>query len=200
MFRIQSFFLGSLATGVVRRLPGAHAHTRRVITGVLITLLLGFAGASAVPPQQRERASDWATDSLDLVSASTEQIRDVLAKDPGLMVELKRLMAKQAIDKVDAYDLLLHGIRGDLKHLENGDTLLVPSVGPQVSVDGMVRRPAVYELRGETNLEEVLALAGGVLPAAALRHTEVQRLEAHEKRMMLSVNLDETSDPQAVRR
>jgi hypothetical protein len=34
-----------------------------------------------------------------LASASPEQIRDVLAKDPGLMVELKRLRAKQAIDK-----------------------------------------------------------------------------------------------------
>ena len=101
---------------------------------------------------------------------------------------------------MDAYDLLLHGIRGDLKNLENGDTLLVPPVGPQVSVDGMVRRPAIYEMRGETNLEEALDLAGGVLPAAALRHIEVQRLEAHETRTMLSVNVDETSDPQAVRR
>ena len=109
-------------------------------------------------------------------------------------------MASQLVEEVDAYDLLLHGLRGNLKNLENGDTLLVPPVGPQVSVDGMVRRPAVYELRGETNLAEALDLAGGVLPAAALRHIEVQRLEAHEKRTMLSVNLDETSDPQAVRR
>ena len=96
---------------------------------------------------------------------------------------------------MDVYDLLLHGIRGDLKNLENGDTLLVPPVGPQVAVDGMVRRPAVYELRGETNLAEALDLAGGVLPAAALRHIEVQRLEAHEKRTMLSVNLDVTRIP-----
>ncbi len=107
---------------------------------------------------------------------------------------------RQLVEEVDVYDLLLHGIRGDLKNLENGDTLLVPPVGPQVTVDGMVRRPALYELRGETNLAEALDLAGGVLPAAALRHIEVQRLEAHEKRTMLSVNLDVTSDPQAVRR
>jgi protein involved in polysaccharide export with SLBB domain len=63
----------------------------------------------------------------------------------------------------------------------------------------MVRRPAVYELRNETNLAEVLDLAGGILPAAALRHIEVQRLEVHEKRTMMSINLDETSDPRAVR-
>jgi protein involved in polysaccharide export with SLBB domain len=118
----------------------------------------------------------------------------------GSLRHLRHFRGRQLVEEVDAYDLLLHGIRGDLKNLENGDTLLVPPVGPQVSVDGMVRRPAVYELRGETNLSEALDLAGGVLPAAALRHIEVERLEAHEKRTMLSVNLDETSDPQAIRR
>jgi polysaccharide export outer membrane protein len=118
----------------------------------------------------------------------------------GSLRHLRHSRGNQLIEEVDAYDLLLHGLRGDLKNLENGDTLLVPPVGPQVSMDGMVRRPAVYELRGETNLSDALDLAGGVLPAAALRHIEVQRLEAHQTRTMLSVNLDETSDPQAVRR
>ena len=118
----------------------------------------------------------------------------------GSLRHLRHFRGRQLVEEVDAYDLLLHGLRDDLKNLENGDTLLVPPVGPQVSVDGMVRRPAVYELRGETNLGEALDLAGGVLPAAALRHIEVQRLEAHEQRTMLSVNLDETADPQAVRR
>jgi len=118
----------------------------------------------------------------------------------GSLRLLRHSRGRQLVEGVDVYDLLLHGIRGDLKNLENGDTLLVPPVGPQVTVDGMVRRPAVYELRGETNLAEALDLAGGVLPAAALRHIEVQRLEAHEKRTMLSLNLDEASEPQAVRR
>src|SRR5438132_6542332 len=99
---------------------------------------------------------------------------------------------------VDAYDLLLHGIRGDLQRLENGDSLLVPSLGPVVTVEGMVRRPALYEVRGEKTLEDALDLAGGILPAAALRHIEVQRLVAHEKRTMLSVEIGETSDPDAV--
>jgi protein involved in polysaccharide export with SLBB domain len=118
----------------------------------------------------------------------------------GSLRHLRHSRGRQLVEEVDAYDLLLHGIRGDLRNLENGDTLLVPPVGPQVSVDGMVRRPAVYELRGETNLGEALDLAGGVLPAAALRHIEVQRLEAHEKRTMLSLNINEAGDSQAVRR
>ncbi len=118
----------------------------------------------------------------------------------GSLRLLRHMRGSQLVEQVDVYDLLLRGIRGNLKGFENGDTLLVPSVGPQVSVDGMVRRPAIYELRDETNLAHVVDLAGGVLPAAALRHIEVQRLEAHEKRSMLSLNIDDAGDPESVGR
>jgi len=117
----------------------------------------------------------------------------------GSLRRIQHYRGKQLIEEVDAYDLLLHGIRGDLRRLENGDSLLVPPLGPVVTVDGMVRRAALYELRDEKNLEEALDLAGGILPAAALRHIEVQRLVAHEKRTMLSLEVGETSDPAALR-
>jgi polysaccharide biosynthesis/export protein len=117
----------------------------------------------------------------------------------GSLRQLQHYRGKQLIQEVDAYDLLLHGIRGDLERLENGDSLLVPPLGPTVKVDGMVRRPALYELHSEKTLEDALDLAGGILPAAALRHIEVQRLMAHEKRTMLSVEIGEASDPEAIR-
>jgi protein involved in polysaccharide export with SLBB domain len=117
----------------------------------------------------------------------------------GSLRRLAHYRGKQLLEEVDAYDLLLHGIRGDLQRLENGDSLLVPPLGPVITVDGMVRRPALYELRGEKNLEDALDLAGGILPAAALRHIEVERLLAHEKRTMLSVEIGETSDAEALR-
>jgi protein involved in polysaccharide export with SLBB domain len=110
----------------------------------------------------------------------------------GSLRALRHLRGSQLIEQVDAYDLLLHGVRSDLKRLENGDTLQVPPMGPQVTVDGMVRRPAVYELASETSLAEVLELAGGILPTAALRHIEVQRVEVHEKRTMLTLDLTTT--------
>jgi protein involved in polysaccharide export with SLBB domain len=107
----------------------------------------------------------------------------------GSLRSLKHMRGKQEIEEIYTYDLLLHGVSPDAKKLENGDTLMVPSVGPQVTVTGMVRRPAIYELNGEETVEDALELAGGILPAAALRHVEVQRLEAHEKRTMLSLDL-----------
>jgi protein involved in polysaccharide export with SLBB domain len=117
----------------------------------------------------------------------------------GSLRRLEHYRGKQLAEEVDAYDLLLHGIRGDLKRLENGDSLRVPPLESSVTIDGMVRRPALYELRNEKNLNEVLELAGGILPAAALRHIEVQRLTAHEKRSMLSLEIGEGSNKEALR-
>src|SRR5229473_880624 len=117
----------------------------------------------------------------------------------GSLRRLEHYREKQLLEEVDAYDLLLHGIRGDLRRLENGDSLRVPPLETSVTIDGIGRRPALYELRDEKNLNEVLELAGGILPAAALRHIEVQRLTAHEKRSMLSLEIGEGSDKEALR-
>jgi protein involved in polysaccharide export with SLBB domain len=118
----------------------------------------------------------------------------------GSLRALKHFRGKQLVEEVDAYDLLLHGVRSGMGRLENGDTLLVPSIGPQVTVDGMVRRPAIYELHGESSLAEVLDLAGGILPTATLRHIEVQRVEAHDKRTMLALDLSPTEDADSAKR
>jgi protein involved in polysaccharide export with SLBB domain len=118
----------------------------------------------------------------------------------GSLRALKHYRGKQLVEEVDAYDLLLHGVRSDLQRLENGDTLLVPSLGPQVTLDGMVRRPAIYELRGESSLADVLELAGGILPTATLRHIEVQRVEAHEKRTMLALDLSPAGDADSAKK
>ena len=62
----------------------------------------------------------------------------------------------------------------------------------------MVRRPAIYELHGESSLADVLELAGGILPTATLRHIEVQRVEAHEKRTMLTLDLSAGGEADSV--
>jgi polysaccharide biosynthesis/export protein len=112
----------------------------------------------------------------------------------GSMRILKHYRGTQLIETVDVYDLLLHGVKTDLQRLENGDTVQVPPIGPQITVEGMVRRPAIYELRDEKSLASVLELAGGLLPTAALRHIEVQRIVAHDKQTMLSVDIPEAGD------
>jgi polysaccharide biosynthesis/export protein len=114
----------------------------------------------------------------------------------GSLRSIKHYRGKQLIEVVDAYDLLLRGVGSDQKRLENGDSLLIPPVGPQITVEGMVRRPAIYEIRENTTLEDALDLAGGVLPAAALKQVQVERLVAHENRTMFSLDLSTEGNPE----
>jgi len=107
----------------------------------------------------------------------------------GSLRVVKHYRGEQLISEMDLYDLLLHGVRKAIEHLEPGDTILVPPVGPLIAVTGMVRRPAVYELKGETQLSDVIAMAGGVSVAAALGEIKVERIEAHEKRVVLDAKL-----------
>jgi protein involved in polysaccharide export with SLBB domain len=133
----------------------------------------------------------------DISSLSTPLNALFAASGPtpqGSMRVIKHYRGDQLVQTVDLYSLLLHGVRTDMQRLQNGDTIMVPPVGPQVTVEGMVRRPAIYELKDEKTLADAIELAGGMLPTAALRHIEVQRLVAHEKRTMLTLDISDTSD------
>ena len=135
--------------------------------------------------------------AYDISSLSTPLNALFVAGGPtqrGSMRILKHYRGTQLVQTVDVYDLLLHGVKADLARLENGDTVQVPPIGPQVTVEGMVRRPAIYELLEEKNLASVLDLAGGLLPTATLRHIEVQRIVAHDKQTMLSVDIPEVGN------
>jgi protein involved in polysaccharide export with SLBB domain len=116
----------------------------------------------------------------------------------GSLRTLRHYRGRQLVQEVDTYDLLLRGIRGDLQRLQAGDTIEIPPLNGEVTVEGMVRRPAIYELHGENNLAEVLELAGGVLPSGTLRHVDVERLESHETRTMLRLDIPETDSDASV--
>jgi protein involved in polysaccharide export with SLBB domain len=139
--------------------------------------------------------------AYDISSLSTPLNALFAAEGPterGSLRAVKHFRGRQLVQEVDVYDLLLRGVRSDFKRLETGDTLLVSPIGPEVTVEGAVRRPASYELRGEKTLAEVLELAGGILPTATLRKIEVQRVEAHQKRTMLSLSIDENASREKI--
>ncbi len=77
---------------------------------------------------------------------------------------------------VDLYDLLIYGRTIDVR-VRDGDLIYVPPVGRTAGVVGAVKRPAIYELRGEVSLSELISLAGGVLPSA---HSVVKILRYEE--------------------
>ena len=139
--------------------------------------------------------------AYDVSSLSTPLNALYIAGGPtsgGSLRILRHYRGKQLIQEVDVYDLLLHGIRGDVQRLQAGDTIQVPPLKGEVTIEGMVRRPAIYELNGEKGLAEVLELAGGVLPSGTLRHVDVERVESHESRTMLRLDIPETDSDAGV--
>ncbi len=107
----------------------------------------------------------------------------------GSLRILRQYRGTQLVREIDLYDFLLKGVRSDADRLLPGDTLLVPGAGPEVTVEGMVHRPAIYELNGEKTLDQVIDLAGGVLGTASLKQINVARIVAQQRRTMVSLQL-----------
>jgi protein involved in polysaccharide export with SLBB domain len=116
----------------------------------------------------------------------------------GSLRILKHFRGKDLVETVDLYDLLLNGVHAGMQRIQSGDTILISTIGPQIKIEGMVRRPAIYELNGEKSLAQVLQLAGGVLPSGTLRHVDVERIEAHESRTMLRLDIPENNNSESV--
>ncbi|MGA1983122.1 MAG: SLBB domain-containing protein [Acidobacteriaceae bacterium] len=112
----------------------------------------------------------------------------------GSLRILRQYRGTQLVRTSDLYDFLLRGVRSDVDRLLPGDTIMVPPVGPQVTVEGMVNRPAIYELNGETRLNDVLDMAGGVLVWANLKQINVARIDPHERRTMISLDLPDNAE------
>jgi protein involved in polysaccharide export with SLBB domain len=131
--------------------------------------------------------------AYDIPSLSTALSALYAAGGPsaaGSLRVVRHYRGKQLIAEIDLYDFLLHGVHNSDDRLEAGDTLVVPPAGPQVAVSGAVRRPAIYELKGEQTLDQVLDVAGGMTVAAALGHITVERIDANQHRETLTVNSD----------
>jgi len=134
--------------------------------------------------------------AYDVSSLSTPLSAFIAAGGPtarGSLRILQHYRGKQLVGQVDLYDFLLHGIRSPDERLLPGDTVMVPPVGPQVSVGGMVHHPAIYELNGEQNLKQVIDLAGGALAVASLKQINIERIEPHDRHTMLSLDLPDNA-------
>lgn len=105
----------------------------------------------------------------------------------GSLRTLQHYRGKQLVGTVDLYDFLLRGVRETEDRLQAGDTFVVPTAGPQVSLWGAVKRPAIYELKDETNLGSLLEAAGGITVAASFEHISVERIDANLHRETISI-------------
>ncbi|WP_062345325.1 SLBB domain-containing protein [Novosphingobium sp. CCH12-A3] len=79
----------------------------------------------------------------------------------GSLRSVKLYRNGQEVQDFDLYDILRKGDRSRDPILRNEDVLFVPPVGKQVAVIGSANEEAIYELRGQETLEDLLAYAGG---------------------------------------
>jgi protein involved in polysaccharide export with SLBB domain len=105
-------------------------------------------------------------------------------------IQLKR--NGQLIRTLDLYDLLLKGDTSDDARLLPGDVVFIPPVGPTVSINGEILRPAIYELKPNTTTGDAVALAGGFTPRADARQVRLEQLNSRGERVV--TNLDLSSD------
>lgn len=102
-------------------------------------------------------------------------------------VQLKRNGA--VIRRLDLYNLLLKGDTTDDAKLLPGDVIFIPPAAATVAVDGEVRRPAIYELRGDTTVAEIIRLAGGLTPEADPSRVALVRVNDQLQRIVVNVPL-----------
>jgi protein involved in polysaccharide export with SLBB domain len=96
----------------------------------------------------------------------------------------------QTVTHFDLYDLLLLGDMSKDAPLLPGDVIFIPPVGPQVAVSGSVRVPAIYELRGQTSVEQALQFAGGLSSTASLLHASLERVDQNNSRKVVDLKLE----------
>ncbi len=115
----------------------------------------------------------------------------------GSLRIVRHYRGQQLVREIDLYDFLLNGVRMADERLQAGDTLLIPPSGPQVAIFGMVKRPAIYELKGKATLKDVLDNAGGATVAAALDHITIERIDPNKQRETVSLESPPASTPQS---
>lgn len=106
-------------------------------------------------------------------------------------IQLKR--NGKVISTVDLYDLLLKGDTSNDQRLQSGDVIFIPSVKKMASVAGEVVRPATYELKGEKTVNELIDLAGGLLPNAYKSDARIERVSKSSQQTVVDLNLNTNS-------
>lgn len=177
----------AIESRVAERMIGVQANVSLGDTRTIRVLVTGEA----------KRQGSYAVNGLATMLAALEAAGGVTPIGSLRDIQLKR--QGQVVRRLDLYDLLIGGDTSDDAALLPGDVIFIPPVGTTVSIDGEVKRPAIYELRGEANVSELVRIAGGFTPEADAGKVSVSRMEAGSRRV-LDVNLDEpASSAQSLR-
>jgi protein involved in polysaccharide export with SLBB domain len=103
-------------------------------------------------------------------------------------IQLKR--GNSVVTEFDLYELLLAGDKSKDTPLLPGDVIYFPPMGPLAAVAGSVNNPAIFELKGPTNVGKLLDLAGGLTTTAQTRQATLERIDDRKTRSVDQFDLD----------
>ncbi len=109
----------------------------------------------------------------------------------GSLRNVKVIRHNKVVAVVDLYEYLLAGKRENDVRLNNFDTILIPPVGKRVTLTGRIHRPAIYELKEEETLLDLMAIAGGLEADAYSERIQITRIIQDEMKEIIDVNLKE---------
>ena len=102
-------------------------------------------------------------------------------------IEIKR--NHHTVGTLDLYDFLLRGDKTRDFRLESGDTIFIPPIGSIAAIAGEVKRPAIYELKGPTRVNDLIEMAGGLTPQSYLKRVQVIRAKPNAEREVVDLDL-----------
>ncbi|MEW6429206.1 MAG: SLBB domain-containing protein [Thermodesulfobacteriota bacterium] len=97
---------------------------------------------------------------------------------------------------LDLYDLIQKGDKRDDVILHDRDIVFVPRIGATAAVVGAAAHPAIYELKAETSISDLMALAGGQLPQGFGNRVYLRRFQ--DNAAFVVHDIDTVRSPQAL--
>ncbi len=107
----------------------------------------------------------------------------------GSLRNVRLLRNSHVVGEMDLYDFLLRGDRSRDFRLEAGDTIFVPTIGDVAAIVGEVKRPAIYEIRNDVRLADLVESAGGITASSYVKHVQIVRAQPSAERMTVDVDL-----------
>lgn len=114
--------------------------------------------------------------------------------DIGSFREIQLKRQGKLIASLDLYDLLISGNSKQDVRLQPGDTVFIPVRSRSVSISGEVKRPAIYELKSEKQVADLIELAGGLTHEAMKQKAKLTRLNKDGFSVISDLNLTHQKD------
>ena len=110
--------------------------------------------------------------------------------DIGSLRNIQVVRNGKTIANVDVYDFIMHGKTKDDINLQEGDVIIVSPYEALVKIEGNVKRPMKYEMKGDETVATLLKYAGNFASDAYTRSMKLVRQNGKEYQIFTVDDMD----------